>query len=96
MGDDVEIPYYYCLEPENCQSKIILDWGDEIKKFDFLPGRNDVFLALVNSGLYAVEADGRSNRNVQIIYAKKIDDFLIGQNNKIFVRQGDKFFELTI
>lgn len=96
VGDTSEIPYYYCLAPENCNSKIVLDWNDNIKKFDFLPGRNDVFLALVNSGLYAVEADGRSDRNVQAVYTSKIDDFLIGPNNKIFVRDGDRFFELTI
>jgi hypothetical protein len=96
VGDTSEIPYYYCVAPENCDEKIVLDWKDEIKKFDFLPGRNDVFLALVNSGLYAVEADGRSERNVQAVYTNKIDDFLIGPNNKIFVRDGDRFFELTI
>lgn len=96
VGNDIEIPYYYCLEPDNCHEKIVLDWGDEIKKFDFLPGRNDVFLVLVNSGLYAVEADGRSERNVQVVYDANIDDFIIGPNNKIFVRDGDKFFELTI
>ena len=96
VGNDIEIPYYYCLEPDNCHEKIVLDWNDEIKKFDFLPGRNDVFLILVNSGLYAVEADGRSERNVQVVYDANIDDFIIGPNNKIFVRDGDKFFELTI
>lgn len=96
VGKNIEIPYYYCLEPENCREKITLDWQDEIKKFDFLPGRNDVFLVLVNSGLYAVEADDRSDRNTQLVYAKKIDDFIIGPNNKVFIREGDKFFELTL
>jgi len=96
VGNNAEIPYYYCIEPENCDSKIVLDWQDEIEKFDFLPGRNDVFLVLVNSGLYAVEADGRSDRNVQVVYNKNITDFIIGSNNKIFVRNGDKIFELTI
>jgi hypothetical protein len=96
VGGNVEIPYYYCLEPNNCSEKIVLDWKDNIKKFDFLPGRNDVFLVLVNSGLYAVEVDGRSERNVQVVYNENIDDFLIGPNNKIFVRDGDSFFELTI
>lgn len=96
VGNETEIPYYYCLATENCHEKITLDWNDEIKKFDFLPGRNDVFLVLVNTGLYAVEVDDRSDRNIQTVYTKNIDDFLIGPNNKIFVRDGDKFFELTI
>jgi hypothetical protein len=51
---------------------------------------------LVDSGLYAVEVDDRSERNIQVVYDKNIDDFLIGPNNKIFVRDGDRFFELTI
>lgn len=96
VGKNVEIPYYYCLEPDNCNERIVLDWSDEIKKFDFLPGRNDVFLVLVDTGLYAVEADGRSDRNIQQVYTKNIDDFIVGPNNKIFVRDADTFFELTI
>lgn len=96
VGKNIEIPYYYCLEPENCSEKITLDWKDEIKKFDFLPGRNDVFLVLIDSGLYAVEADDRSERNVQAVYVNKIDDFLINSNNKIIIRESNRFFELTI
>ncbi len=96
VGNETEIPYYYCLATENCHEKITLDWNDEIKKFDFLPSRNDVFLVLVDSGLYAVEVDDRSERNIQVVYTKNIDDFLIGPNNKIFVRDGNRFFELTI
>jgi hypothetical protein len=95
IGPKNEIPYYYCLDFENCRQKIVLEWIDEIQKFDFLPNRNDVFLVLVNSGLYAVEVDDRSERNIQTVYTDKIDDFIIGPNGKVFVREQDRIFELT-
>jgi hypothetical protein len=95
VGSKNETPYYYCLDFENCRQRIVLDWRDEIKKFDFMPNRNDVFLVWVDSGLYAVEVDDRSERNVQFVYGEKIDDFIVGSNGKIFVKKSDRIFELS-
>ena len=93
IGKQDNIPYYYCLK-NLCKDKIILDWQDEIKRFDFLPTRNDVFVVLVNSGVWAVEVDDRSDRNIQPIYLGKNLDFRINSNNRIVIKDGDKFFEL--
>lgn len=60
--------YYYCLELENCRTEINLDWNQDILKFDFLPGRDDVFVVMTIDGIYAVEVDDRSDRNIQPIY----------------------------
>jgi hypothetical protein len=68
-----QVPYYYCNgEKEKiCNEKITLDWSNEILKFEYMPGRSDVWIVLVNDGIYAVEVDHRSDRNIQKIYLAK-------------------------
>jgi hypothetical protein len=86
--DENEKPiYYYCLELEDCRNQIVLDWGSDIIKFDFLPGRFDVFVVLVEDGIYAVEIDDRSQRNIQPIYLGENLDFKIDRNN-IVIKEG--------
>ncbi len=92
------IPYYYCGGEEDrlCNEEIILDWGDEIKKFEYLPGRNDVWIVLVNNGIYAVEVDSRSQRNIQKIYIGDNLDFEISQNGNLLIKDKGSFFELAL
>ncbi len=95
IGKRESIPYYYCLVlEEECRDSIKLDWKNEIKRFDFLPGRSDVWVVLVNDGIYAVEIDDRSTRNIQPIYVGKNLDFRINSNDRIVVKDGASFFEL--
>lgn len=89
-------PVYYCLEFNLCRDQIILDWAEEILKFDFLPGRNDVFVVLVSDGVYAVEVDDRSDRNIQTIYLGQNLDFEKDSNEIIFVKDGFVFHEIEI
>lgn len=86
--------YYYCLEIDSCREKIVLDWHDDIISFDFLPGRNDVFMVLVESGLYAVEIDDRSDRNIQPIYEGQDLDFRKDGNDAVFVKEENVFHEI--
>jgi hypothetical protein len=81
--DKIEnIPYYYCdgKEEKICKDEIVMDWKDSIIKFNYLPGRNDVWVVLVSSGVYAVEVDPRSQRNIQKIYSGENLDFEISEN----------------
>jgi hypothetical protein len=92
------IPYYYCdgEEVRLCDKNIVLDWGDEIKKFKYLPGRNDVWIILVNSGIYAVEVDPRSQRNIQKIYLGDNLDFEISKKGNLLIKDKDSLFELAL
>lgn len=92
------IPYYYCHGEDErvCENKIILDWGDEIKKFEYLPGRNDVWIVLTSKGIYAVEVDGRTQRNIQKIYIGDNLDFLLTQTDRLIIKEGTKFFEINL
>ena len=98
MDDIASIPYYYCDGEENkvCVNKITLDWKDEIKKFDYLPGRDDVWLVLTAGGLYAVEVDGRSDRNIQTIYKGSNLDFRLTQTDRLIIKEGSRFFEINL
>ncbi len=97
MDDMTSSPYYYCGgEERTCINKIILDWGDEIKKFDYLPGRNDVWIVLTNNGIYAVEVDGWTQRNIQTIYLGSNLDFRLTQNDTLLIKEGVKFFEINL
>ncbi len=98
MDDVTSIPYYYCGGEENrdCINKIFLDWNDEIKKFDYLPGRYDVWLVLTNGGIYAVEVDGRTQRNIQTIYKGSNLDFRLTQTDRLMIKEGSRFFEINL
>ncbi len=96
--DDVEnIPYYYCGGAERvCNSQITLDWKDAIKRFEYLPGRDDVWVVLVENGIYAVEVDGRTQRNIQKIIEGSGLDFRLTQNDSLIVKDGAKYFEINL
>jgi hypothetical protein len=76
--------------------KIVLDWTDPIKAFDFLPGRDDVLVVLTENGLFAVEVDDRSERNVHPIYEKRGIDFRKSENDRIIVKDGNVFYEISL
>jgi hypothetical protein len=98
MDDIASIPYYYCDGEENriCTNKIFLDWKDEIKKFDYLPGRDDVWIVLTSVGIYAVEVDGRTQRNIQTIYKGANLDFRLTQADRLIIKEGTRFFEINL
>lgn len=96
--DELEsIPYYYCGgEDRSCENKIVLDWDKDIKRFEYLPGRDDVWVVLVNDGIFAVEVDGRTERNIQTIIKGKDLEFRLTQNDSLIVRDGSRYFEINL
>jgi hypothetical protein len=98
MDDIVSIPYYYCTgeKSRTCNNKIVLDWRDEIKRFDYLPGRSDVWIVLSSKGIYAVEVDGRTERNIQTIYTGENLDFRLTQADRLIIKEKSRFFEINL
>lgn len=96
--DELEsIPYYYCGGEERaCVNKIVLDWQKDIKRFEYLPGRDDVWIVLVNDGIFAVEVDGRSDRNIQTIIKGTNLEFRLTQNDSLVVKEGSRYFEINL
>jgi len=96
IDEDDKPLYYYCLDNVECRDRIILDWESEIISFNFLPGREDVFIVLTRDGIYAVEVDDRSDRNIQEIYIGENLDFMKSSDDSIFVRDGFVFHEIIL
>ncbi len=97
IDDLSSIPYYYCGGEERvCIKNISLDWSDDIKRFEYFPGRDDVWMILTTQGIYAVEVDGRTERNIQTIYVAKNLDFRLTQNDTLIIKEGSKFFEIKL
>lgn len=92
------VPYYYCDGEEEriCTNTITLDWGDEIMRFEYLPGRNDVWIVLTSHGIYAVEVDGRTTRNIQTIYIGENLDFRLTQTDLLIIKEKSNFFEINL
>jgi len=96
--DDVSsIPYYYCGGLKRvCENKIELDWEDSIKRFAYFPGRSDIWITLVENGIYAVEVDGRTQRNIQKIYEGSDLDFRLTGSGQLIIQENDTFFETDL
>ncbi len=93
IGEKDAFPFYYCKN-EICESEKKLDWKNDIARFDFLPNRDHVLVVLGVDGIWAVEIDDRSERNIQPIFVGNKLDFRINENNRIVVLQNGSFFEL--
>ncbi len=86
---DDPAPYYFCME--TCIDSFAINWSEDIIRYEFYPNRNDVLLVLTKSGLYAVELDGRSQRNIQIILEGLDMDFRIESGSVLVVRNGESY-----
>ena len=77
-----------------CRSAIKMDTLDRpVYLFDFFPGSDDLVLAQLSDGLYAIEVDDRGWQNTQLLYpGEDITVALFGQ--QIFVRDRGYYFEL--
>jgi hypothetical protein len=97
--DDLEkIPYYYCggEREKICSDEIFLDWTEDVKRFDYFPGRDNVWVVLVNDGVYAVEIDPRGERNVQLVYGGNDLDFRINDSGNLIVKDKGSYYELDL
>jgi len=97
--DNIEtIPYYFCggIKERICNEEIVLDWDDEIKRFNYFPGRDDVWIVLTNSGIYAVEVDPRGERNIQPIYLGASLDFRLDNAGNLIVKEKGSYIELDL
>lgn len=95
IGKKESAPYYYCLL-KKCRNKINLNWDNDIKRFSLFPGRSDVWIVLDDGGLWAVEIDDRSERNIQPIYLGDDLDFRINDKSNIVVLDNGIFYELNL
>jgi hypothetical protein len=88
------LPYFFCIEV--CKEQLGINWGDEILHYDFYPNRNDVVLLLTERGLYAVELDDRSERNIQIIIEEPNLDFRVEGDGTLTIFDGQTYWQTSL
>lgn len=93
-GKEEAIPFFFCQE--ECNDEISVFMGENIKRYEFFPGRDDALLILTNSGLFVVEIDNRSKANMHPIFEAENIDFRVEDNITIFIKDGDIFKKVLI
>jgi hypothetical protein len=86
-------PYYFCTT--TCKQKLVIDWQEPILRYEFYPNRNDVVILGTARGIYAVELDDRSQRNIQPILEAPNLDFRLEGNGTLIVFDGTEFRETS-
>lgn len=91
-----EKPYYFCHLSDCVESIPLETYGLRVQHFDFFPGRGDIALVSREDGVYATEIDPRGGQNIQPLYPTVGADFRLGARSELFVRDGEKFFEVIL
>ncbi|MEK9167894.1 MAG: hypothetical protein AAB769_00990 [Patescibacteria group bacterium] len=95
LKDADSLPNYFC-RGEICNDMVIVfSSPDKIRNFDFYPGREDVILLAVQTGVYAIEIDTRKAQNFQPVY-KGADPKFIVSGNTLYIKDGDNIFRVAI
>lgn len=82
-------PYFFCAAV--CMQQTIIEWREPFQYYDFIPNRDDAILVASSRGIFAVELDGRSERNIQPIMEGAHLSFRFERNGTLVVRDGDVF-----
>lgn len=69
---------------------------EKINRADFLPGRNDVVLVALPSGIYAVEMDGRYPQHSIQVYSGRNADFRVEDGETLYIKDGQKLFQIDV
>lgn len=86
-------PFFFCKE--SCKKELNIDWNEPIERYEFFPNRNDVVILQTSLGIFAVELDDRSQRNIQPIIKGTDLKFML-DGNKIIVFDGHVFSETSL
>lgn len=93
-GDYESTPFFMC-NTESCKEKVVISLDTDISYFDFYPNRNDAFVVATQSHIFAVEADDRSEQNLQTIFKGKKPEFRL-DGRTIFVKDGQDIYTAEI
>jgi hypothetical protein len=87
------VPFYFC--DKLCYSRLTIDWAEPILRYEFYPNRDDVVILGSERGIYAVELDNRSQRNIQTILEEPNLDFRLDRNGTLVVFDGKEYHETS-
>jgi hypothetical protein len=99
-------PFYFCIHGMHdnaeeevvsvaCAEELSIDWKDAITHYTFYPDRDDVLLVQVPTGVYAVELDNRSERNIQPVYEGDVAQFRLTERSTLLIETSNGEFLQT-
>ncbi|MBI2628028.1 MAG: hypothetical protein HYW71_01165 [Candidatus Niyogibacteria bacterium] len=92
LEKNLPLPYYLSAEKE-----MIIKTRSPIKNIDFFPLREDVIIFAAENGIFALEIDGRGNRNMQPIYKGKNPTFAVRPSQKtVYVLDGGALSKIEL
>lgn len=92
-----DVPYFFCELHTVCADHIRIETDTHtVTHFDFYAGRNDIVIIARDDGVFVTEIDPRGGQNSQPLYPTAGADFRIGSNGEIYIRDGEKIFEITL
>jgi len=71
--------------------ELLIDWEDTILRYQWYPNRNDAVIVLTERGVYAVELDDRSQRNIQPFIEEPGLTFRILPDDTLVVWDGEVY-----
>lgn len=86
-------PFFFC--GQSCKETLSIDWNEPIERYEFFPNRNDVVIVQTSLGIFAVELDDRSERNIQTIIQGAELKFML-DGNTIIVFDGHTFSKTNL
>ncbi len=90
---DDPLPYYFCSA--TCTRQFVIDWEEPIERYEFYPARSDIVIIQTSRGVFAVELDDRSQRNIQPITNYPVVDFRILGDDTLVTLREDMFERTT-
>lgn len=87
-------PYYFCTA--TCTPTLIVDWEEPIERYAFYPNRSDVVVIGTSAGVFAVELDDRSQRNIQPIQEGRGLSFRLTGEGEIVVFDGEVYWKTRL
>jgi hypothetical protein len=94
--DERERPDYFCNEFGCHNVYVPLGVETDIKNVDFYKNRNDVFVISFGNGVFALEANNKDNQNFQPIFEGNNPQFVLNDENSIYVLDSNILRKVSI
>lgn len=88
-----QTPYYFC-KFEVCEDTVELALPETIKKFYLFPGRDDIVIVELASGIYYADMSGMAAERTEVLY-KKAKASVFVRGGEVFVKDGAKLLLMS-
>ncbi len=93
-------PKIFCTETKDnvkCQKLLkIYSAAENINNLAFFPGESEVVMFSVGNCIYAIEAEDNPDKRPQVLFEGVDPDFIVYNNNTIYIKDNNSFRQLAI